>query len=162
VPYRSRAGSPSSSPSTGFEHEEPGATFAVDRTVDEVDADEYDALVVPGGVGNPDKLRTNDKAVAFVRDFVEEGKPAAVICHGPWMLVEANVVRGRQVTSWPSLRTDIRNAGGIWQDEPVVVDDGLITSRKPDDLPQFCQALVREFEQGARRHAATGRAGAGS
>jgi protease I len=129
-------------------HYDKGDTFPVDRTLDEVDADEYDALVLPGGVANPDELRTHADAVMFVRDFFEQEKPVAVICHGPWMLVEADVVRGRRVTSWPSLRTDIRNAGGEWQDEPVIVDDRLVTSRKPDDLPSFCTTLVEVFRQG--------------
>ena len=104
--------------------------------------------MIPGGVGNPDILRMNDDAVEFVRSFFEAGKPVAVICHGPWMLVEADVVRGRKITSWPSVETDIRNAGGNWVDEEVVVDQGLVTSRKPDDLPAFCEKLVEEFCEG--------------
>jgi protease I len=129
----------------GFNHYDKADTFPVDRTVDEASADDYDGLVLPGGVGNPDTLRTNDDAVAFVRAFVEADKPVAVICHGPWTLVEADVVRGRTLTSWPSITTDIRNAGGNWVDEQVVVDNGLISSRKPDDLPAFCTKLVEEF-----------------
>ena len=129
-------------------HHEKADRFAVDRTLDGADAGEYDALVVPGGVANPDEMRTHPDAVSFVRDFVEQGKPVAVICHGPWMLVEADVLRGRRLTSWPSLRTDIRNAGGEWKDEPVVVDNGLITSRKPDDLGAFCDKLVEELCEG--------------
>lgn len=129
-------------------HHDKADTFTVDRTLDEVDAADYDALVVPGGVANPDAMRTEPDAVGFVRDFFEQGKPVAVICHGPWMLVEADVVRGRRLTSWPSLRTDIRNAGGDWRDEPVVVDNGLVTSRKPDDLDAFCQKLVEEIREG--------------
>jgi protease I len=142
----------------GFRHYDKGETFAVDRTVAEASADDYDALVIPGGVGNPDTLRTDQDAVAFVRAFDEAGKPMAVICHGPWMLVESGVVRGRRVTSWPSLRTDIRNAGGEWVDEEVVVDNGLVTSRKPDDLPAFCAKLVEEFKEGrhSRAHVSAG------
>ena len=111
-------------------------------------ADDYDALVIPGGVGNPDTMRGDENAVQFVRDFFEQNKPVGVICHGPWMLVEAGVVRGRKVTSWPSLQTDIRNAGGEWVDEQVVVDNGLVTSRKPDDLPAFNAKIVEEFAEG--------------
>jgi protease I len=129
----------------GFNHYDKADKFPVDRTVDEASADEYDALVQPGGVGNPDTLRMDENAVRFVRDFVESGKPVAVICHGPWMLVEADVVRGRTLTSFPSLKTDIRNAGGNWVDEQVVLDDRIITSRNPDDLPAFCETLVEEF-----------------
>jgi protease I len=132
----------------GFKHYDRADTFPVDRTVEEVSADQYDALVVPGGVGNPDTLRMDENAVAFVRAFADAGKPMAVICHGPWMLVESGVVRGRKVTSWPSLQTDIRNAGGTWVDEQVVVDNGLVTSRKPDDLRAFCAKLVEEFKEG--------------
>jgi protease I len=132
----------------GFEHYDKADTFKVDRTVEEARAADYDALVIPGGVGNPDTLRTDENAVDFVRGFFEQGKPVGVICHGPWMLVEAGVVRGRKVTSWPSLETDIRNAGGNWVDEEVVVDEGLVTSRKPDDLPAFTKKIVEEFCEG--------------
>jgi deglycase len=135
----------------GFNHYDKSDTFKVDRTVEEANADDYDALVIPGGVGNPDTMRTDENAVEFTRQFFEQGKPVGVICHGPWMLVEAGVVRGRTVTSWPSLRTDIRNAGGNWVDEEVVVDNGLVTSRKPDDLPAFNAKIVEEFAEG--RHA---------
>ena len=131
-----------------FEHYDKSKTFKVDRTVEEASADDYDGLVIPGGVGNPDEMRTDENAVAFVRRFFEAGKPVGVICHGPWMLVEAGVVRGRRVTSWPSLQTDIRNAGGDWVDEEVVVDQGLVTSRKPDDLPAFTSKIVEEFAEG--------------
>jgi deglycase len=129
----------------GFNHYDKADTFEVDRTVEEASTDEYDGLVLPGGVGNPDTLRTDEKAVAFVREFVESGKPVAVICHGPWTLVEADVVRGRTLTSWPSVQTDIKNAGGHWVDEEVVQDGNLTTSRKPDDLPAFCQTFVEEI-----------------
>jgi len=135
----------------GFDHYDKGESFKVDRTVEEASADDYDALVIPGGVGNPDTMRMDENAVQLVRDFFEQGKPVGVICHGPWMLVEAGVVRGRKVTSWPSLQTDIRNAGGEWVDEEVVVDNGLVTSRKPDDLPAFTKKIVEEFCEG--RHA---------
>jgi deglycase len=131
-----------------FNHLDKGDTFAVDHTVADVQASEYDGLVLPGGVANPDFLRTDRDAVRFVRDFFEHGKPVAVICHGPWTLVEADVVRGRKLTSWPSLQTDIRNAGGTWVDEEVVVDNGLVSSRKPDDLPAFCAKLVEEMCEG--------------
>ena len=132
----------------GFNHYDKADIFGVDRTVEEASASDYDALVIPGGVGNPDTMRTDENAVAFVRDFFEQGKPVGVICHGPWMLVEAGVVRGRKVTSWPSLQTDIRNAGGEWVDKEVVVDQGLVTSRKPDDLPAFNEKIVEEFCEG--------------
>jgi protease I len=135
----------------GFNHYDKADTFKVDRTVEEASADDYDALVIPGGVGNPDTLRLDENAVEFTRQFFEQGKPVGVICHGPWMLVEAGVVRDRKVTSWPSLRTDIRNAGGNWVDQEVVVDQGLVTSRKPDDLPAFNAKIVEEFAEG--RHA---------
>jgi protease I len=132
----------------GFNHYDKADTFKVDRTVEEARADEYDALVIPGGVGNPDTMRMDENAVEFTRQFFEQGKPVGVICHGPWMLVEAGVVRGRKVTSWPSLRTDIVNAGGNWVDQEVVVDEGLVTSRKPDDLPAFNEKIVEEFCEG--------------
>jgi protease I len=138
----------------GFNHFDKADTFKVDRTVEEARADDYDALVIPGGVGNPDAMRMDENAVRLVRDFFEQGKPVGVICHGPWLLVEAGVVRGRKVTSWPSLQTDIRNAGGEWVDEEVVVDNGLVTSRKPDDLPAFNAKIVEEFCEG--RHAEQG------
>jgi protease I len=131
----------------GFEHQDKAGSFAVDRTLDEADPSEYDGLVVPGGVANPDALRMDARAVRFVGAFLASDKPAGVICHGPWMLVEADVVRGRRLTSWPSLQTDIRNAGGEWVDQEVVVDRGLVTSRKPDDLPAFCARLIEEFAQ---------------
>ena len=132
----------------GMQHDEKGDAFAVDRAIDDADAAEYDGLVLPGGVANPDPLRTDERAVRFVSAFFDANKPTGVICHGPWMLVEADVVRGRTLTSWPSLRTDIRNAGGEWVDQEVVVDRGLVTSRKPDDLPAFCAKLVEELAEG--------------
>ena len=132
----------------GFDHFDPADELEVDRAIEEVDASEYDALLIPGGVGNPDQLRGDENAVGFVRDFAAAKKPMAVICHGPWLLVESGVVRGRRVTSWPTLQTDIRNAGGEWVDEEVVVDSGLVTSRKPDDLPAFNAKMVEEFCEG--------------
>jgi len=134
----------------GFEHLDKADTFRVDRAVSDANATDYDALVLPGGVANPDRLRMDANAVGFVTGFFEEGKPVAVICHGPWTLVEGDLVRGRTLTSWPSLKTDIRNAGGNWVDEVVHVDGGLVTSRKPDDLPAFCDKLVEEFAEGRR------------
>jgi protease I len=132
----------------GFEHHDKGDTFPVDTTVEDADAGDYDGLVLPGGVINPDILRTHDGAMAFVRAFFEQGKPVGAICHGPWSLVEAGVVEGRTVTSWPSLKTDIENAGGTWVDEELVIDRGLFTSRKPDDLPAFSSKLVEEIAEG--------------
>ncbi|MGH3039237.1 MAG: type 1 glutamine amidotransferase domain-containing protein [Gaiellaceae bacterium] len=132
----------------GFEHFDKGDRFQVDTTVAEADPSDYDALVLPGGVINPDILRTDRDAMRFVQAFFEQGKPVGAICHGPWSLVEADVVEGRKVTSWPSLKTDIRNAGGTWVDEEVVIDRGLFTSRKPDDLPAFCAKLVEEAAEG--------------
>ena len=131
-----------------FNHLDKGDTFEVDRTVADADPSDYDGLVLPGGVANPDFLRMDERAVAFVRSFFESGKPVGVICHGPWTLVEADVVRDRTITSWPSLRTDIRNAGGKWVDDEVVVDDGLVSSRRPDDLPAFCAKIVEELAEG--------------
>jgi protease I len=129
----------------------PGATHPVDLTVEEANAGDFDALVLPGGVMNPDKLRMDENAVHFVRQFFEQGKPVGAICHGPWSLVEAGVVRGRTLTSYPAIQTDIRNAGGNWVDEEVHVDQGLVTSRKPDDLPAFTKKLIEEIAEG--RHA---------
>jgi protease I len=131
-----------------FNHLDKGDKYPVDRVVSEASANEYDGLVLPGGVANPDLLRMQDEAVRFAREFFEQGKPVGVICHGPWTLVEADVLRGRTITSWPSLQTDIRNAGGTWVDEEVVTDEGLVSSRKPDDLPAFCAKIVEEFAEG--------------
>lgn len=130
---------------TSFDRLDPGETFPVDVEVAGADPDAYDALVLPGGVANPDQLRTDSDAVAFVRAFVDGGRPVAAICHAPWLLVEADAVEGRTLTSYPSLATDLRNAGATWVDETVHVEGGLITSRNPDDLPAFCEALVREL-----------------
>jgi protease I len=146
----------------GFDHLDKDQTFTVDRTVSEAKADDYDGLVLPGGVANPDFLRASDDAVSFTRAFFEAGKPVAAICHGPWTLVEADVVRGRTVTSWPSIRTDIVNAGGRWVDEEVHVDSGLVTSRKPDDLPAFCDKLVEEICEGRHEEQALQAAGSPS
>jgi protease I len=131
-----------------FNHLDKGDRFEVDRAVGDADASEYDALVLPGGVANPDQLRTKEEAVEFVRAFFAAGKPVGVICHGPWTLIDAEVVKGRTVTSWPSLKTDLRNAGAEWVDEEVHVDEGLVTSRKPDDLPAFNAKIVEEFAEG--------------
>ena len=135
----------------GLNHLDKGDTFTADKAVADVSASDYDGLVLPGGVANPDFLRADEDAVRFVREFVEAGKPVGAICHAPWTLVEADVVRGKTLTSFPSLQTDIRNAGGEWVDEEVHVDEGLVTSRRPDDLPAFCAKIVEEFAEG--RHA---------
>jgi protease I len=132
----------------GFDHLDKADTFSVDRTVQEASEGDYDGLVLPGGVANPDFLRGDDDAVAFVKSFFDAQKPVAVICHGPWTLVEADVVRGRKITSWPTVRTDLRNAGANWVDEEVVVDNGLVSSRKPDDLPAFCDKMAEEICEG--------------
>src|SRR3954447_15916036 len=131
-----------------FNHLDKADTFKVDKTADAADASDYDGLVLPGGVANPDFLRTDEDAVRFVRAFFEQAKPVGVICHGPWTLVEADVVKGRTLTSWPSLQTDLRNAGANWVDEEVHVDNGLVSSRKPDDLPAFCAKAVEELAEG--------------
>ena len=136
----------------GFNHYDKADKFKVDRTVEEVSASDYDALVLPGGVGNPDTLRMDENAVEFVHEFFVQGKPVGAICHAPWMLIEAGVVRDRTLTSFPSLQTDIRNAGGNRVDQEVVVEDGLVTSRWPDDLPEFNAKLIEEFAEG--RHEA--------
>jgi protease I len=141
-----------------FNHLDKADRFSVDQAARDADPSLFDALMLPGGVANPDFLRTDPDAVAFVRAIFEQGKPVGVICHGPWTLIEADVVHGRTVTSWPSLRTDLRNAGAEWVDKEVVVDAGLVSSRKPDDLPAFCAKLVEEIGEG--KHAAQARSAA--
>ena len=131
-----------------FDHFDPADEVPVDKAVEEADASDYDALLIPGGVGNPDQLRGDENMVAFVRSFFDQGKPVAAICHAPWVLVEAGVVRDRKVTSWPTLQTDLRNAGAHWVDEQVVVDQGLVTSRKPDDIPACNAKMIEEFAEG--------------
>ncbi len=123
-------------------------TYPVDKLVADASVDDYDGVILPGGVLNPDKLRVEESVVKFLQDFFETGKPVGVICHGPWTLVEADLVRDRRITSYPSVRTDIVNAGGNWVDEEVVVDEGLVSSRNPDDLPAFCDKIVEEFAEG--------------
>jgi deglycase len=138
----------------GFEHLDKAKTWGVDKTTADAKADDYDGVVLPGGVANPDNLRTDEDAVRFLREFFEAGKPVGAICHAPWMLVEGGLVDGRELTSFPSLQTDIRNAGGNWVDEEVVVDSGLVTSRKPDDLPAFNDKIVEEFAEGVHEEQA--------
>ena len=133
----------------GFNHTDKGDTFTAEKAVADADAGDYDALVLPGGVHNPDALRMDEDAVGFVRQFFDDSKPVAAICHAPWTLIEADVVRGRKMTSWPSLQTDLRNAGANWVDEEVVVDEGFVTSRNPDDLPAFTDKMVEEIGEGA-------------
>jgi len=146
--------SPGTGEVQGMNHDKAGDKFPVEMALDHAKADDYDALLLPGGVVNPDRLRIMPKAVAFVKNFLEAGKPIAAICHGPWTLIETGGLRGRKVTSWPSLKTDLVNAGAKWSDEPVVVDAGLVTSRKPDDLPAFNAKMLEEFAEG--RHARAG------
>ena len=141
--------SPDSGQVQMFNHLDKGDTKKVDLTVADAKVEDFDALVLPGGVANPDALRTDADAVSLVRDFVAAGLPVAAICHAPWTLVEADVLKGRRVTSWPSLQTDIRNAGGEWVDQELVIDGNLITSRNPDDLPAFCGAVVEALEHGS-------------
>jgi len=142
-----------------FQHLDHGDKIKVDKAVSDADPTDYDGLVLPGGVANPDFLRSDEDAVGFVRSFVEAGKPIGAICHGPWTLVEADVLRGRTITSWPSLKTDIRNAGGNWVDEEVHVDNGLVSSRNPDDLPAFCAKIVEEFAEGRHEEMAASAGG---
>jgi protease I len=140
---------PEGSAIRGWKDKAWAASVDVDTTVDRADPAEFDALLLPGGVMNPDKLRTVPKAVQFVRAFFDSERPVAAICHAPIMLIEADVLRGRRLTSWPSIRTDVRNAGGIWSDQDVVVDRGLVTSRRPADIPAFCRRMIEEFAEGA-------------
>ncbi len=140
--------SPSTPRVRGWNHTQWGEDFVVDKSLDEARPDDYDGLLLPGGVMNPDRLRTIPKAVQFVRHFVETGKPIAAICHGPWTLIEAGAVKGLQMTSWPSLQTDLRNAGAQWVDREVVIDQGIVTSRKPDDIPAFNKKMIEEFAEG--------------
>lgn len=135
----------------GFKHHDKGDKVAVDRTLNDADPSDYDGLVLPGGVINPDALRIEDEAISFIQGFTGSSKPVAAICHGPWTLIDAGVVNGRRMTSWPSLRKDLENAGAEWVDEEVVVDNGLVTSRNPDDLPAFCAKMVEEFAEGRHR-----------
>ena len=148
--------SPKSGKIKGWQHDHWGEELKVDLALESANADTFDALVLPGGVMNPDQLRMNKQAVQFVRSFFDSGKPVAAICHAPWMLVEADVVSGRSVTSWPSLQTDLRNAGADWVDREVVTDQGLVTSRKPDDIPAFNRKMIEEFAEGEHegQHAA--------
>jgi protease I len=140
--------SPQSGKVKGWDTKDWGEEVAVDRELNGASAGDYDALLLPGGVMNPDKLRTNQKAVAFVKAFVDANKPIAAICHGPWTLIEAGGVQGRKMTSWPSLQSDLRNAGAHWVDQEVVTDNGLVTSRKPDDIPAFNRKMIEEFAEG--------------
>ena len=140
--------SPKSGKIKGWQHDHWGDEIPVDVSLEGANAETFDALLLPGGVMNPDHLRQNKQAVQFVRSFFEAGKPVAAICHGPWLLVEADVVRGRTVTSWPSLQTDLRNAGADWVDREVATDEGLVTSRKPDDIPAFNKKMIEEFAEG--------------
>lgn len=145
--------SPDGQPIQGFNHDSPADSLPVDAALASVSPDQFDALLLPGGVANPDKLRMQPPAVGFVKAFVESGKPIAAICHGPWTLIEAGGVRGRRMTSWPSLRTDLANAGATWVDEESVVDGALVTARKPDDIPAFNRAMLALFAEGRRRAA---------
>jgi protease I len=135
----------------GWNHTEWGDEFSVDVSLDQANPDAYDALLLPGGVMNPDKLRRNEKALRFVRAFFESGKPVAAICHAPWTLIDAGVAKGRKLTSYPSLQSDLKNAGANWVDQEVVVDNGLVTSRKPDDIPAFNRKMIEEFKEGVHQ-----------
>jgi protease I len=143
--------SPAKGEVQGWNHFDKADRFHVDVPIDTANAEDYDALLLPGGVANPDQLRTNSKAVQFVKRFVESGKPVGVICHGPWTLIEAGVLKGRTITSWPSLKTDLVNAGASWVDQEVVVDKGLVSSRKPADIPAFSRKLIEEIGEGQHR-----------
>ncbi|MGI8812130.1 MAG: type 1 glutamine amidotransferase domain-containing protein [Pyrinomonadaceae bacterium] len=143
--------SPNDSEVEGWNHYDKADKFPVDVRLAEAKAADFDALLLPGGVANPDQLRIKPEAVTFVKDFFDAGKPVAVICHGPWTLIEAGVVNGRKITSWPSVKTDLINAGAQWVDEEVVVDNGLVSSRKPDDIPAFNQKMIEEFAEGRHR-----------
>ena len=147
---------PESGEVQSFNHLDKSKTYEVDKTLDEADPSDYDAVVLPGGVANPDQLRTEERALRFLQEIFSAGKPVGVICHGPWTLIDADLVSGRTLTSWPSLKTDLRNAGANWVDEEVVVDKGLVSSRKPDDLPAFCAKIVEEFAEGEHEVAASG------
>lgn len=140
--------SPTTGKIQGMRHADKGDKFEVDRKLDEANSNEYDALMLPGGLMNPDTLRSTPSAVEFVRSFAENGRPIAAICHAAWILIEAGIVSGRRLTSWPAIQSDVRNAGGNWVDEEVVVDNGLVTSRKPDDLPAFNRKMVEVFAEG--------------
>ena len=140
--------SPATGKVKGWQHTKWGEEFPVDKPLDQASADSYDALLLPGGVMNPDKLRMNPRAVDFVKSFVASGKPIAAICHGPWTLIEAGAISGRTVTSYPSIRSDLTNAGATWVDQEVVVDNGLVTSRKPDDIPAFNRKMIEEIAEG--------------
>jgi protease I len=148
--------SPKSGKIQGMHHADKGDKFDVDLSLDDARPQEFDALMIPGGLMNPDQLRSTPEALEFTRHFFDEGKPVAAICHAPWVLIDAGVVRGRTLTSWPAIKTDVKNAGGNWVNEEVVVDNGLVTSRKPDDIPAFNEKMIEEFCQG--RHAAMARA----
>lgn len=148
-----RVVSPAKEKVKGWNRTEWGDTIPVDVPLDQANAEQYDALLLPGGVMNPDKLRMNPAAVAFVKAFFDAGKPVAAICHGPWTLIEADVVEGRRMTSYPSIKTDLRNAGADWVDQEVVVDDGLVTSRKPDDIPAFNEKMIEVFAEGFQQKA---------
>jgi protease I len=151
--------SPAQGEVQGWNHFDKADRFHVDVPLDQANAEDYDALLLPGGVANPDQLRTQPKAVQFVKQFVEAGKPVGVICHGPWTLIEAGVVKGRTMTSWPSLKTDLVNAGAKWVDQEVVTDRGLVSSRKPADLPAFSRKLIEEVAEGAHRAGRAARPG---
>ena len=143
--------SPEASEVWGWNHYDKGDLFKVDVQLADAKADDFDALLLPGGVANPDQLRTKPQAIQFIRDFFTAGKPVAVICHGPWTLIETGVVTGRKITSWPSIKTDLLNAGALWVDEEVVVDNRLVSSRKPEDIPAFNEKMLEEFAEGRHK-----------